>query len=243
LKLMMLCYNIQVGTGKTTPMSKDVGHQQKEKNMYQELRLEIMIALLLFSIIAVPTSLGAWGFCDGSFVFMGKTVGDTCTLAFMEIGYGECELWVIHYLYLGPGEIISERRGGCDPPAVPVWDTTLVVGDTLEWVQRFWAANGEFVIDYSGDYRLREPEYDSAFALLWKDSLHSYAEEQLVKTNVDEPDFNKPVELIWRHPHGLYKNYQIAEAIKTGSYIFIRTHQPLKGLYGSRHGLLLYRFR
>ncbi len=214
--------------------------------MSPKLRFRTITAILLLSIILFPALSGAWGFCDRSFVFLGKTAGDSCTLAFMEIGFGSCESWNIRYLSLGPDGLISDQRSGGDPPFLPVWDTSMVIGNKLEWIQRFWLIDDEYILKYSRDLRLQKPEFDSTFAQLWRDSLGNlYGElrEEVYKSNFDEPRFNKPVGLIWFLPGSLYKNYEIAEAIITGSYIFIRTYQPLEVQYNSQHGLLLYRLK
>jgi len=206
--------------------------------------LLLAIILGLFCLLGT-SSLMAWGYCDKSFIFMGMTIGDTCTLAFMEVAFGECERWNVYYIYLDSSGLIGQSvRGFQFTAEVPVWDS-LLTGKKLAWARRFWPAGDHYEIKYNPKYSVKEPLFDSAFNEMWRNLEYDMDKTSIIKSHFDEPIFNMPVELLWRWPDALYKNYRIDEAILVGRYVFIRTHQPLiEGRWSaSLHGVMVYRLK
>jgi len=185
----------------------------------------------------------AWGYCYRSFIFMGKTTRAEGTMAFMEVRYGECEAHRIYYLQLGdvPPAKVDHGRS-IDQPVLPVWEKEFVRGDTLEWVQQFERFGDHFVIKYFEEYTIDPPPHDSAFPPPGEDWTELERKGVIdLEREFDQPLFNVPVQLYYRHPGGLYKNYQISEAYKVGDYFFIVTQPSLAGAYTNCAGVLVYR--
>ncbi|MCX6828322.1 MAG: hypothetical protein NT002_03455 [candidate division Zixibacteria bacterium] len=211
--------------------------------MKQFQYVTVLLLLTLGAIVASSIPTIAWLPCYDSFVFMGRTEGDTCTLAFMAVTEGECENWHIYYLTLSSQGVIAEHKTAVpDGPTVPIWDKALTVGDTLAFMHYLSQVNGVFIVNFTTD-TVRSPVYDTAFSRLWAEADavgNQSAQHRLLAENFDDPYFNLKAKLIWRYPGGLYKNYYIEEVIRTGHYAFIRTRGTYPKDEETHNGVLIY---
>ena len=213
--------------------------------MMQQRRFYGLFALAVIAVLTFALSAEAWLPCDVSFIFMGKTKGNPRTLAFMEAETGECEGYHVRYLTLKDDSLLSDtavyHHWGFP---VPAWDTSLAVGDSLDYFFHMWQTNGVFASNFCL-YTIRAPEHDSAFDAIWRTTYYEGATDQkmvesVLASNFDPPLISRGAELVWKYPNGLYKNYQITEVIITGGIAFIRTQGPNQRAEEPHNGLLIY---
>jgi hypothetical protein len=210
---------------------------------------------LLVILIIFGAPVQAWLGCERSFHFLGKTAGDTCTISFWEVAYGECESWRTHHLIIGPnGLLIEDAVERSEPPTTPLLDTGRVKERSIEWIQRLQDSDSVFQDHFAVRhmFSVRPPVYDSSFWPVWRDTLNyvNYSWEAFTRhfldtlwlsEQFDPPLFDKKVELVYRYPGGLYKNYEIIDVIYTGGYFFILTQQPVTANELTFDGVLVYR--
>lgn len=215
----------------------------KNSNEYSELSGIPRIIVLLAAIMFVSSSTGfSATICQQTIEFVGKTEGDTSTLLFYEYVSGECGYYLLHYLQIGPEGLLDSVRTKRDYLTLPLWNDSTTIGKRLEIAELLPRSGDAFVMPFG--QTIRAPQFDSVFMQKFRDSVAHYLMPR--ERFFDQPLTDLEIELLYRYPGGLYKNYQIKDAylIKQSWVLVLVLYQPITKVgQDTMHGVLIYRIK
>ena len=191
----------------------------------------------------------AWTPVDRTFLYFNTTCADTCTITFLETSWGEIIIHNLHRVSIGPdGSLVRD--------SVEQYFQGSIYGGRSEGYREFLRLrprDGGFQSPFhqmSPMATVNDPVYDSAFWVIWKDTLFNaavmghktvFGDSVWLRSHIDPPVCDKELELVYAFPFGIYKNYKVLEVLAIDRYLFVLTFQPTIVSSQTYDGVLIYR--